>query len=346
MESLPSHLGSALPSKTRPFLLLLLIATAVLQKNADAYVASPLGRYSTASGLNTRAGSSSSSTTTKSRLNNSKEDGDDSNSSDGSSPLFAESSPMDATTATLETTAASPSFGDVMPLKRPADSASARFGDVVSLQKPPPATPSLNTNTNANTPSDAELLQQRKTRNIAVAVLSVVLAVSNYAWQWTHPVTPIQLLVNMERSSTPLTEIGKNNKPTVIDFWAPWCENCRYMAPTLFQIEESYKDKVNFVMVNGDDADNWPLIEALGVDAIPHLAMVESDGTVDTALIGIVPKEWLVRDIDVLLDNAKKTTTPVVETDTAKSALPFQMLDAFANRQPEARVLSNLENRR
>lgn len=213
MESMSSHTGSALRSKTRPFLLLLLIATAVLQKNADAYFASPLGRYSTRSRI----------ATTKSRLNNSEEDGDD--SSDGSSPLYAESSPMDATTATLETAAASPSFGDVVPLKRPTDPASARFGDVVSLQKPPSTASSnanTNTHTNNNTPSDAELLQQRKTRNIAVAVLSVVLAVSNYAWQWTHPVTPIQLLVNMERSSTPLTEIGKNNKPTVIDFWAPW----------------------------------------------------------------------------------------------------------------------------
>lgn len=134
------------------------------------------------------------------------------------------------------------------------------------------------------------------------------------------------------------------------------------MAPTLFQVEESYKDKVNFVMVNGDDPKNWPLIEALGVDAIPHLAMVESDGTVDTALIGTVPKEWLSRDIDVLLDNANSKTktcdtNPVVAKVEAaeegaaasssgencgKQALPYQMLDVFANRQ-EQRKLANLD---
>lgn len=102
------------------------------------------------------------------------------------------------------------------------------------------------------------------------------------------------------------------------------------MAPTLFQIEESYKDQVNFVMVNGDDPNNWPLIEALGVDAIPHLAMVEADGTVDTALIGAVPKEWISRDIDVLLDNASK------EEQTPKRELPYRMLDVFVNR-PENR---------
>merc|ERR1712124_222363 len=104
-----------------------------------------------------------------------------------------------------------------------------------------------------------------------------------------------------------------------------------------FQIEESYKDKVNFVMVNGDDPTNWPLIEALGVDAIPHMALVESDGTVDTALIGVVPKEWLSRDIDVLLDNVGKTTD-----QSSKQQLPYQMLDVFAN-QPDARKITNLE---
>jgi thioredoxin-like negative regulator of GroEL len=112
------------------------------------------------------------------------------------------------------------------------------------------------------------------------------------------------------------------------------------MAPTLYQIEDSYKDKVNFVMVNGDDPNNWPLIEALGVDAIPHLALVESDGTVDTALIGAVPKEWLSRDIDVLLDNASKSDAGIEQT--SKRPLPHQMLDVFANR-PENRKISNLD---
>jgi thiol-disulfide isomerase/thioredoxin len=77
------------------------------------------------------------------------------------------------------------------------------------------------------------------------------------------------------------------------------------MAPTLYQVEESYRDQVNFVMVNGDDPHNWRMIERLGVDAIPHLALLEADGTVDTALIGPVPKEWLTKDLDVLIENAK-----------------------------------------
>jgi hypothetical protein len=33
------------------------------------------------------------------------------------------------------------------------------------------------------------------------------------------------------------------------------------------------------------------MIEAFGVDAIPHLVLVEADRTVDTSLIGPVPKQ-------------------------------------------------------
>ena len=70
------------------------------------------------------------------------------------------------------------------------------------------------------------------------------------------------------------------------------------MAPTLLQVEEEYKDKVNFVMVNGDKREAWPLIEAFGVDAIPHLALVSSEGEVETALIGPIPKRILEADLD------------------------------------------------
>jgi thioredoxin-like negative regulator of GroEL len=131
------------------------------------------------------------------------------------------------------------------------------------------------------------------------------------------------------------------------------CENCKLLAPTLKQIEDEYGKDVNFVMINGDQDSAWPMIEAFGVDAIPHLALVEADGTVDTALIGPVPKQWLERDLQVLKDNAKtlegsnkvavvagSETEPVSSTTSASlQPLPYQMLDAFANRPNERRVV-------
>jgi len=328
-------------------LLLFVTGFAVCSRVADAYVPSASLMPTISKGIESRIVHSASFARRRSlRLYSSdpssQDDSDSSENARDDSSLATSALSNATTTKELQ-------FGEVTPMRR---NSAAQFGDVVSISSRPSSpsdSPSLfvdetsqatSSSSKESGLSDVEMLKQRKIRNIGVAILSVALAVGNYAYQWSHPVTPIQLLVNMERSSAPLSDIGKNSKPTVIDFWAPWCENCRYMAPTFFQLEESYKDKVNFVMVNGDDPNNWPLIEALGVDAIPHMALIESDGTVDTALIGAVPKEWLSTDIDVLLDNASKEAAG--DEQTSKQKLPYQMLDVFANR-PENRKLVNVD---
>jgi thioredoxin-like negative regulator of GroEL len=95
-------------------------------------------------------------------------------------------------------------------------------------------------------------------------------------------------------------------------------------------LEEEYKDQVNFVMVNGDRSEAWPLIERFGVDAIPHLALISAEGDVETALIGPVPKRVLEADLNALISNAN--------AQNKKVDLPYQMLDAFSERPGQRRV--------
>ena len=80
--------------------------------------------------------------------------------------------------------------------------------------------------TNDNDDEYTTVIAERRRKNVMVGILSVVAAIVNYAWQWTHPVTPIQLLFSMQQSSSPITVIGNTDKPTVIDFWAPWYVQC------------------------------------------------------------------------------------------------------------------------
>ena len=150
-----------------------------------------------------------------------------------------------------------------------------------------------------------EEAKSEKRTNVAVAILAFLGAVLNYSWSYSHPVTPVQLLVEMQKNSSPANVIGNNGMPTVVDFWAPWCENCRVSAPTLQSIEKEYDGRVNFVMVNADAGEAWPLFERFGVDAIPHLAMISAEGDVETALIGPIPRTVLRGDLDTLIDNAK-----------------------------------------
>lgn len=278
-----------------------------------------------------------------------------SNSSDESSPpvsmFFADDTSNDL--LVQDNTA---KFGDSVPFKAGAGKAS--FGESVPLKRPSTTNTAdssstdaliMTDNTNfmeaepqAETPSELDAMRKR---NFGVAVASIVFAFSSYAWQFTHPITPVQLLATMQSNSAPLTSIGTNGKPTVVDFWAPWCENCKQAAPTLQKLEEDYKDQVNFVMINGDAPAAWPLIERFGVDAIPHMALISAEGDVETALIGPIPKRVLEADLNALLANAKipAATAAAVEGEgatataaTQKQELPFKMLDAFAN-QPQLR---------
>ncbi len=211
-------------------LLLLVAGTAICSRNVDAYIPSaplmPTISKATESGRDI-------STPFARRRSLRLYSSDPSIQDDSDSSENTEDESVSVTSALSNvTTTTEAQFGEVTPMRR---NSSAQFGDVVSISSRPSSSSSSSpspslftddisqaTSTKATGLSDVEMLKQRKIRNIGVAILSIALAVGNYAYQWTHPVTPIQLLVNMERSSTPLSDIGKNSKPTVIDFWAPW----------------------------------------------------------------------------------------------------------------------------
>ena len=82
-------------------------------------------------------------------------------------------------------------------------------------------------------------------------------------------------------------KVLKNEKPVVVDFWAPWCGPCRMLSPVVDQVAEENAD-VYFGKVNVDEEKE--LASRYGIMSIPALVLFRDGKAVDS-MVGFRPKE-------------------------------------------------------
>lgn len=93
-------------------------------------------------------------------------------------------------------------------------------------------------------------------------------------------------------------EVLQNEKPTLVDFWAPWCGPCRQVAPVLEQIGAEHGDAINIVKLNVDD--NPQTAAKYGVVSIPTMNLYHGGEVVKT-IVGAKPKALLLKDLEAYL---------------------------------------------
>ena len=72
------------------------------------------------------------------------------------------------------------------------------------------------------------------------------------------------------QSAMPLEVALANPQPTVMEFYADWCNSCQSMAVDNLVLQKQYAGKINFVMLNVDNNKCLPEVDRFGVDGIPH----------------------------------------------------------------------------
>lgn len=90
------------------------------------------------------------------------------------------------------------------------------------------------------------------------------------------------------------TEVLKNDKPVLVDFWAEWCAPCRMVAPVLEEIAKEHGDKISIVKLNIDENPQVPA--KYGIMQIPTMN-VYSGGEVVKQIMGAKPKAAMLREL-------------------------------------------------
>jgi thioredoxin len=95
------------------------------------------------------------------------------------------------------------------------------------------------------------------------------------------------------------TEVLDHSTPVLVDFWAPWCRPCLMVAPILDELSNDLDGKLKIVKMNVDE--NQKIAGQLNVQAIPTM-LIYKNGKVDNSIIGVRPKQELLRIIEEILN--------------------------------------------
>ncbi|HEV3001718.1 MAG TPA: thioredoxin [Solirubrobacteraceae bacterium] len=92
-------------------------------------------------------------------------------------------------------------------------------------------------------------------------------------------------------------EVIESEKPTLVDFWAPWCGPCRVVGPVLEEIAQE-RDDLRVVKLNVDE--NQRTAAQFGVLSIPTMILFKNGEPAKT-IIGAYPKKKLEAELQPVL---------------------------------------------
>ena len=113
------------------------------------------------------------------------------------------------------------------------------------------------------------------------------------------------------RSLDPQTALS-NGRPTLIEFYADWCQVCREMAPAMLELEQSSRERLDVVLVNVDNPRWQDLVDRYDVNGIPQLNLFNAEGEPKGRSLGLRSPEELQILSAALLENEPLPALPGV----------------------------------
>ncbi|MCP9927357.1 thioredoxin domain-containing protein [Cyanobium sp. CH-040] len=115
----------------------------------------------------------------------------------------------------------------------------------------------------------------RRERQALLAIAAVLAVLVVWLRGGLQPQAPLEALA---RRSPELSVALADGRPTLVEFYADWCEACRAMAPAIDGIERARRGDLDVVLLNVDNPRWQPELERYAVNGIPHLELFDAGG--------------------------------------------------------------------
>ena len=113
--------------------------------------------------------------------------------------------------------------------------------------------------------------------------------------------------------------------PVVIDFWAPWCNPCKQLAPILEKLAAEYGGKFILAKINTDDEPQ--IAQAFGVQSLPTVFALVQGQPVDQ-FVGMLSEEeirqWLAPLLPSPAQQLARDAMALVESDPKGAEVKFR----------------------
>jgi len=138
------------------------------------------------------------------------------------------------------------------------------------------------------------------------------------------------------------------NRPAVLEIYSHNCPVCAKTGKSALKAIQKFHSDVDWVMVDGMDPENFPLVQEYNVDSIPHFVFLGTDGSIMGEAVGDVPEKLLLENTDALAHNKKVLPNPTfAKCDNAKKEIrniqlnsALQKMKQAAKQAPGASILS------
>ncbi|MDX2256069.1 MAG: thioredoxin domain-containing protein [Pseudanabaenaceae cyanobacterium bins.39] len=153
-----------------------------------------------------------------------------------------------------------------------------------------------------NTDTEASVTTQpsvHRLRNLIVAIAAIILTSALFIGLQTQRHTTS--LGAVAAAAMPIDEAIANDRPTLIEFYADWCQVCQSMAADALSLEQEYGDRVNFVMLNVDNTKWLPELTKYRVDGIPRFIFLDRQNQTIGDTVGEIPRQILAANLEAAI---------------------------------------------